>query len=257
MILIKTPQEIKKMQEGGKILAETLRMLEDVLKPGVTEIELDRLAEEFIVKKGGKPAFKRVPGYNYTLCVSTNDQVVHGIPTSYAFKEGDLAGLDCGVFYKGLFTDMAETIKVKSKKSKAKDKKDEVDKFLDTGKKALQEAIKVAKEGNRIGHISKTIQDIIEGSGYSVVRALVGHGVGKELHEKPQIPGFVEKDLSDTPILKPGMTLAIEVIYNMGSFDVVRDSKDDWTISASDGSLSSTFEKTIAITKKDALIITK
>jgi methionyl aminopeptidase len=253
MIPIKTPKEIEAMQKGGRILAETIRELEAVLKPGMTESELDKIAEELIIKKGGEPGFKKVPGYDYTLCVSTNDVVVHGLPTSYAFKEGDLVGIDCGVYYEGFFTDMAETLRLLSGQAI---NNEEVEEFLEVGKRALNEAIKVAKPGNRIWHISKTIQDIVEGAGYSIVKTLVGHGVGRQLHEEPEIPGFVWEGLGDSPILKPGMTLAIEVIYNMGKHDVTRD-KDKWTIRTKDGSLSSTFERTIAITEEKALVLTK
>jgi methionyl aminopeptidase len=251
MISIKTPKELEIMKKSGHILAETLCELEAVLKPGMTELELDKLAEELIIKKGGQSGFKKVPGYNYTLCVSTNDEVVHGIPTNYAFREGDLIGIDCGVYLDGFFTDMAETIKIPN------GKKDESDKFLSIGKKALDEAIKIAKAENRVGHISKTIQDIVEGNGYSIVQTLVGHGVGKKLHEEPEIPGFVWGEIKDTPVLKPGMTLAIEVIYNMGIADVVRTKGDDWTIKTKDGSLSSTFERTIAVANSVPLILTK
>jgi methionyl aminopeptidase len=250
MIPIKSPSDLEKMEKSGKILAETMWELKVLLKPGMTERELDRLAEELIVKKGGEPGFKRVEGYDYTLCVSTNDVVVHGLPTDYAFKEGDLVGIDCGVYYEGFFTDMAETIKIPDGKH------DESDKFLEIGKKALDEAIKAAKPGNRVGHISKTIQDVVEGNGYSIVRTLVGHGVGRKLHEEPEIPGFVWEKIEKTPLLKPGMTLAIEVIYNMGGADVTRD-RDNWTIRTKDRSLSSTFERTVAIIEGKALILTK
>jgi methionyl aminopeptidase len=229
--------------------------LTSALRPGMTEAELDKLAENLILKKGGKPGFKKVPGYTYTLCVSTNDEVVHGIPTNYVFKIGDLVGIDCGVYLDGFFTDMAETVKIQDGKSEIKD--DKVDHFLKIGQRALEEAIGVAKAGNRVGHISKVIQDIVEGNGYSVVRTLVGHGVGKDLHEEPEVPGFLVEKLEDTPVLKQGMTLAIEVIYNMGKADVVRTKGDDWTIKTKDGSLSSTFERSIAITQNSPLILTK
>ncbi len=257
MIKIKNDQEIEIMRFGGKILAETMSELIDYLKPGVSEKELDKLAEALIVKKGGEPGFKKVDSYNYTLCVSTNDQVVHGLPTDYVFKENDVVGIDCGVFYKGFFTDMSETLCVSTNnKQQLITNRSEIQKFLDTGKRALREAIKVSKEGNRIGHISKTIQNIVEGAGYSVVRNLVGHGVGRKLHEEPEIPGFLYGKIDSSPILKNGMTLAIEVIYNMGRHEVLRSKNDNWTIVTKDKSLSATFEKTIAITKNDPLVLT-
>lgn len=250
MIKIKNNKEIEDIKQGGKILSDVVRELVSYAKPGVTEIELDKLAERLIIEKGGKPGFKMVEGYNYTLCVSTNDQVVHGIPTNYILKNGDLVGLDCGVFYKGFFTDMSDTILI-GKKDK------EIDKFLNIGKKALDMAIKQAKVGNRIWHISKTIQEIVEGSGYSVVKSLVGHGVGRDLHEDPEIPGYILDDMKNTPLLKPGMVLAIEVIYNMGKADVTREMDDNWTIKTKDKSLSATFEKTIAVGKQGGVVITK
>ncbi|MEX2013200.1 MAG: type I methionyl aminopeptidase, partial [Candidatus Levyibacteriota bacterium] len=230
MINIKTDKEIEDMRHGGKILAEVLFEVLGHAKPGVSELELDKLAEELIIKKGGEPAFKRVNGYKHTICTSVNNVVVHGIPTSYKIKEGDVVGIDCGVFYNGLNTDMAETILV-SAKSKERRAKNEIDRFLETGKRALEEGVKQAKAGNRVGHISKAIQDVVEDGGYSVVESLVGHGVGKDLHEDPEVPGFLVGDISSTPLLKENMAIAVEVIYNMGGKDVVYRGDDDWTIS--------------------------
>lgn len=255
MINIKTPEEIEIMREGGRILAEVLFEVLDCVKQGVTELEIDRLAEDLIAKKGGEPGFKKVPGYRHTICVSTNDVVVHGIPTNYRFKKGDVVGIDCGVFYKGFHTDMAETIRIKDEILKIKD--DGVDKFLETGQKALEEAIKKAVLGNRIGNISKTIQDIVEKeNGYSVVESLVGHGVGRDLHEDPEVPGRLDRRINKTPFLKENMVIAIEVIYNMGGRDVVYLNKDGWTISTKDKSLSGLFERTVAITKTGPVILT-
>jgi len=248
MIQIKSTEEITIMQEGGKILAESLSKVLENIKPGVSEKELEEIANFEIKKRGGKPGFKRVKGYNYALCMSTNDAVVHGIPGEYRFKEGDIVGVDCGVFYKGFNTDMSDTVYV-GKIS------EELKKFLDTGKKALYAAIDEAKVGNRVGHISKMIQDIVEGAGYSVVRDLVGHGVGKELHEEPEIPGFLNRKIESTPLLKEGMTIAIEVIYNKGKSPVGYGS-DNWTIRTRDGQISGLFERTVAITKDDPLVLT-
>jgi len=170
-------------------------------------------------------------------------------------KPGDVVGIDCGVFYKGFHTDMSETIKVKS--SKLKVQSDAVDLFLKTGKRALEEAIRVAIVGNHVGHISKTIQAIVEGAGYSVVRSLVGHGVGRSLHEEPEIPGFLSGNIEKTPLLKEGMVIAIEVIYNMGKADVSYRSSDGWTIQTADGSISAVFERSVAITGDGPLPLTK
>ena len=190
MIKIKTKEEIEIMAKSGKILAETLFTVLKEVKPGVSELEIDALAEKLIREKGGEAGFQKVPGYIHTTCISTNDVVVHGIPKNYRFQEGDVVGVDCGVFYKGFHTDMAETIRVRSSASQIK--KDEIDKFLSIGKKALEAGINQAKAGNHIGDISKAIQDIVEvQNGYSVVRSLVGHGVGRELHEDPEVPGYL------------------------------------------------------------------
>jgi len=250
MINLKTKEEIEVMRQGGKILAQVLREVSDNIKPGISELELDALAERLIIEKGAEPAFKKVKGYRHSLCISVNNIVVHGIPTGRSFEEKDVVGIDCGVFYKGFNTDMSETRRVSIQNS------DEIDRFLKVGKRALDEAIKVARPGNRVGNISKTIQDIVEGGGYSVVRALIGHGVGKQLHEDPEIPGFLNKKIEKTPLLKKGMTIAIEVIYNMGNYKVSYLNNDGWTITTEDGSISGLFEKTVAITDNEPLVLT-
>lgn len=255
MTSLKTKQDLEIMRKGGKILAETLKEVLNHARVGVSELELDNLAEKLIVEKGGEPGFKKVDGYKHTICISTNDVVVHGIPTSYRLKEGDVVGIDCGVYYKGFHTDMAQTIRIKDEGLMIKN--DEADRFLETGKRALEEAIKVAKTGNRIGHISKAIQNIVEGQGYSVVRSLIGHGVGRELHEEPEVPGFLQGSIDKTPKLTEGMTIAIEVIYNMGKSDVVYSGSDGWTIKTKDGSLSGLFERTVAIAKDGPTVLTK
>lgn len=254
---IKTKEEIEIMREGGQILSEVLLEVLDHARPGVSELELDALAERLIIEKGGEPGFKKVKGYNHTICTSTNDIVVHGIPTNYKLKPQDIIGIDCGVCYKGYYTDMAETIKVKSPKLKVQSDNREVDRFLETGKRALGEAIRVARAGNRIGHISQTIQKIIEGAGYSVVRSLVGHGVGKELHEEPEVPGFLAGKIEDTRQLREGMVIAIEAIYNMGGKEVVYANDDGWSIKTKDNSLSGLFERTVAITKEGSFVLTQ
>lgn len=251
MIDLKTEEEIKVMAEGGHILSEVLWEVLDSAKPGVSEVELDKLAERLILKKGGEPGFKKVEDYPNSTCISVNDVVVHGLPTKYVLAEGDVLGVDCGVFYKGFHTDMAQTIRVGSKLN------DEIDKFLEVGEKAMYEGIKMAKPGNRVGHVSKAVQDIVEKeAGYSIVRTLVGHGVGRELHEEPHVPGFLKGSIEKTPELKEGMTITVEVIYNMGKHDVVLD-KDRWTIRSKDRSISGLFERSLAITSKGPLILTK
>lgn len=256
MIDYKTPQEIEIMKHGGHMLATVLGEVMDAIKPGVTELEADALAERRIRELGGEPGFMKVEGYHHTICVSTNDVVVHGIPTEYAFQEGDLVGIDCGVFYKGFHTDMSDSKIVLSDVKSQKSKVSDVERFLENGKRALDAGVKAAQLGNRVGHISKAIQDIVEKEGgYSVVRSLIGHGVGRELHEEPEVPGYVARPLARTPLLKEGMTIAVEVIYNMGKHAVVLD-RDGWTIRTKDGKLAGLYERTIAITKDGPLMLT-
>ncbi|MBF8250076.1 MAG: Methionine aminopeptidase [Candidatus Levybacteria bacterium] len=247
------------MRVGGKILADVLFEVLKHAEVGVSELELDQLAEKLILEKGGEPGFKKVEGYKHTICVSTNEVVVHGIPTNYKFKEGDVVGIDCGVYYQGFHTDMAQTLRVSTQNSKLKTQNyDEVDRFLKTGEKAMWEGIKAAKAGNRVGDISKAIQGVVEGQRYSVVRSLIGHGVGRELHEDPEVPGFLDgSSILNTPLLKEGMTIAVEAIYNMGKSDVIYSGGDGWTIKTKDGSLSGLFERSIVITNNGSLILTE
>ncbi|HET9946648.1 MAG TPA: type I methionyl aminopeptidase [Patescibacteria group bacterium] len=254
MIHIKSQKEVEIMRKGGKILADVLWEVLEAAKPGVSELELDTLAEKLIREKGGEPGFMKVPGYNYTICVSTNDTVVHGIPTDYRLQKGDILGIDCGVYLDGFHTDMSHSIIVGG--NEGADEK--AVNFLDTGEKALMLAIQQAKIGNHIWDISKTIQTLVEGAGYSVVRELIGHGVGKDLHEDPEIPGYVSHKREKTPILKEGMVIAIEIIYNMGKKEIrYAGGEDEWTIKTADGSLSGLFERTVAITKNGPEILTQ
>ncbi len=254
MIPIKSQKEVAIMKTAGKILAEVLFAVLDQAKPGITELELDSLAEKLIIEKGGEPGFKKVPGYKHTICVATNDIVVHGIPTQRKLKTGDIIGIDCGVFLHGFHTDMAETVYVGDTQSMPK----EIARFLETGKQGMLDGIAQVKPGNRIGHISRAIQQKVEKmGGYAVTRSLIGHGVGRNLHEEPEVPGYLEGPLEKTPLLKPGMTIAVEVIYNMGSADVIYSGTDDWTIKTADGSLGGLFERTVEVTGDGHTIITK
>ncbi len=262
MIDIKTSEEIAIMKRSGAILAEVLMAVMNEVKPGVSELEIDALAEKMIRERGGEPGFMKVPGYRHTVCACTNDVVVHGIPSDYRFKEGDVVCIDCGVFLEGYHTDMAETVIVGDVNGKWQIANGEEykkrQKFLETGKRALEAGIAQAVLGNRIGHISKVIQDIVEKEGgYSIVRSLIGHGVGKELHEDPEVPGFLDKKIERTPKLVAGMTIAVEVIYNMGKADVVYAGTDDWSIKSADESLSAVFERSIVITQNGPVVLTK
>ena len=230
----------------GDALSQVVRSV----KPGVSELELDRLADDLITKRRAIPGFKKVQGYKHATCISTNNVVVHGVPTDYVLKEGDIIGIDCGVFYKGFHTDMSHTVAVGGANQKTKD-------FLRIGDKALNQSIKQAVPGNRIGNISLEIEEMIEGSSYSVVKSLIGHGVGRLLHEEPEIPGYLASEIEKTSKIKAGMALAIEVIYNMGKEDVVYANKDGWTISTKDGSLSAVFERTIAVGENGPEVLTK
>jgi methionyl aminopeptidase len=244
-------------KDGGQKLAFILKALLKGAHPGVKTSDLEKLAEVMIKEAGGHPSFKTVRGYKYSTCMCVNDEVVHGIPDDI-LKEGDILCIDVGLLYKEYHTDTAWTIRIQNSQFRIQNLKDkEIDRFLKTGEETLYKAIKEARVGNRIGHISKVIQDNIEGAGYSVVRSLIGHGVGKQLHEEPQIPGILTGDINNTPIIKEGMTLAIEVIYNQGSPDVVYKNNDGWTISTKDGSLSAVFEHTVGVTEEGPVILTK
>lgn len=253
--MLKTAKEIELMREGGKKLHDIREELLRHIKIGKTPLEIDQLAKKMIAKSGGTPSFMTVNDYQYATCIAVNDVVVHGIPTKEPFVPGDVVGLDVGLLYKGFHTDTSWSIQLVGERVGEPTSK-EVAKFLKTGEEALRKAIQQAKPGNRIGHISKAIQDEVEASGYSVVRSLVGHGVGRELHESPQIPGLLTKSLTRTPELKVGMVIAIEVIYNMGSPEIGYKNDDGWTLSTIDGQLSGLFEQTMAILPKGPIILT-
>lgn len=252
MIPIKTPAEIEIMNQGGKKLWQILQTLLSEIKPGKTGMEIEKLASELIEKSGGKASFKMVPNYHWATCICINDCVVHGIPTDIPFKEGDVVGIDIGLYYQGFHTDVSWTVQVKDQKL---DQNSKIETFLQTGEEALKRAIEQVKPGNRIGHISQAIQSVIEDNGYSVVHELIGHGVGKKLHEEPEIPGFEAKKLKRTPEIKEGMVLAIEVIYNVGDRDVYIDD-DGWTIRTKDGKISALFEKTVAVRRGGFFVLT-
>jgi methionyl aminopeptidase len=238
------------MREGGKITARTLKQLLEKAKPGTKTKQLDLLAESLICEAGAEPSFKSVPGYSWTTCIDINDGVVHGVPHDREIKEGDVVSIDLGTFYRGFHTDAAWTILVGNVEN------DEAEKFLAVGETALKKAIDQARPGNRVGHISQAIEKEIVGAGYAVVRSLVGHGVGKKLHEKPQVPGFLSGPVESSPELKEGMCLAIEVIYAMGQSRVKVDDDDGWSVRTVDGSLAGLFEHTVAVTKNSSEILT-
>lgn len=247
MTHLKTNEEIKLMAKAGDITAKAMGAVAKKIYPGIRTIELDKIAEDTISRLGGESSFKKVKGYKHTICATPNDWVVHGIPGEYKLKEGDIVGIDLGSYYKGFHSDMAQTFPVGSISKEAK-------RFLEVGSKALEEAIKKVKRDNRIGDISSTIQKLVEVGGYSVVRELVGHGIGRQLHEDPLIPG-VGKEGKGLKIEK-GMVLAIEVIYNKGSKEIQL-LPDQWSITTKDGEIAGLFERTIAVTEKGTLVLTR
>ena len=246
MIIRKSPQEIERMARAGEVVADVLALLGERARPGVTTEELDSLADEFIRSRGGSPTFKGYRGYPASICTSPNDMVVHGIPGPYALRDGDVLSVDVGVTLDGFVADSAYTFPIGEISGDA-------ERLLEGCKAALAAGIEQCRPGNRLSDISHAIQAVTEEHGFSVVRSLVGHGVGRSMHEEPQIPNFGEPGRG--PLLSAGMTFAIEPMINAGGPDVVIHD-DEWSISTSDGSLSAHFEHTVAITDDAPRILT-
>ena len=246
MIILKNSDEINLMRKSGKVVEETLNFLEDVIKPGITTDEIDKLAEEFITKQGAIPSFKGYNGFPSSICTSINDEVVHGIPSNRKLKDGDIIGIDIGACYKGYHGDSAWSYIVGSvSREKAY--------LLEHTKKALYEGLKQVKPGNRIGDISSAIEEYAKNHKLGVVRELVGHGIGTSVHEKPDVPNYGQKGTG--PILKEGMTIAIEPMLNLGTREIYL-LEDDWTIITQDGLPSAHFEHTVVVTKDGVEILT-
>ncbi len=237
MIILKTAEEIETIGRASRVVAETLQILKDAVRPGMTTDELDRLAEESIRARGGIPAFKGYRSYPKTLCVSVNEQVVHGIPSKRVLKEGDIVGLDLGAIVDGFYGDSAMTVPVGPIRPA-------VATLLRVTEESLYAGIQQAVVGNRLSDISHAVQQHAEAAGFSVVREFVGHGIGRQLHEEPQVPNYGRP--GQGPRLQVGMVLAIEPMINMGRHEV-RILDDQWTAVTQDGSLSAHFEHTIAI----------
>jgi methionyl aminopeptidase len=250
MIKLKTTREIEIMKEGAKITASALGKTLEAAAPGTKLLELEEIAEEEITRLGAEPAFKRVAGYDFATCLNLDEGVVHGLPTKKELAEGNLLSVDLGAYYKGFNTDSSWTVYVGDIKKAPQEKI----RFLEAGKKALAAAINQARVGNRVGDISSAMQGVLEEAGYNPVDSLVGHGIGKDLHEKPQVPCKVIHGFG--PRLKEGMTLAIEAIYSAGSTNLVV-ADNGWTVATDDGSLSGLFEHTVAVTKKGPIILTE
>ncbi|HLA49635.1 MAG TPA: type I methionyl aminopeptidase [Thermodesulfovibrionia bacterium] len=248
MIILKSQDEIKRIAEACHIAAEALENIKKIVLPKNTTLELDRFAETFIVSKGATPAFKGYKGYPASLCTSVNEEVVHGIPSAAKrLKEGDIISLDVGVYYKGFYGDAAVTLPVGKINDTAK-------RLLAATEGALYQGMKSAVIGNRLSDISSAIQDYVETRGFSVVRNFVGHGIGRELHEEPQLPNFGSP--GEGPVLMDGMVLAIEPMVNAGTWEVVI-LDDGWTAVTRDNSLSAHFEHTVAITLDGPKALTK
>jgi len=247
MVILKQPDEIDKARASNRIVAEVLSVLREKVKPGVTTRELDKIAEGVTEKRGARPAFKGYRGYPYSLCTSVNEEVVHGMPSNRILVEGDIIGLDFGVCYQGLYGDSAITLPVGSASEQAV-------RLMQVTEQSLYAAINQACDGNRLGDISAAVQETVEAAGYSVVRDFVGHGIGKNMHEDPQIPNFGKKGRGIE--LKRGMILAIEPMVNAGKYKV-KILSDGWTVITVDGSLSAHFEHSVAITDNGPEILSK
>ncbi len=244
----KTQEEIELMKEAGRILAITLDGIRRELKPGMTTLDIDRLGEQIIRDFGCVPSFLNYHGYPASICVSVNDEVVHGIPTDKRIiQEGDLVSLDAGVIYKGYHSDAARSYVI--------GENSEAQRLIDATRQSFFEGIKYAKAGNHICDIARGVQRYAEGQGYSVVRDLVGHGIGSELHEDPQVPNYIRRFRKGSKLV-PGMTLAVEPMINQGEYDVVW-LEDDWTVVTYDGCLSAHYENTILITEGEPIILSQ
>ena len=246
MIIYKSEAEIELMREAGAILAETLARLQSMARPGLTLLELDREADGFIRGRGCIPGFVGYQGYQHAICTSVNDQVVHGIPTNRKLREGDLLSLDAGLIHRGFWADAGLTVGVGKISPEAQ-------RLMDVTRESLDIGILKALAGNRIGDISAAVQGHVERAGFAVVRQFVGHGIGRDMHEDPQVPNFGIAGRG--PLLKPGMVLAIEPMVNAGGPDVAL-LGDGWTVVTVDHSLSAYFEHSVAITPDGPVILT-
>ncbi|MEF9934425.1 MAG: type I methionyl aminopeptidase [Clostridium sp.] len=247
MIYLKSSNEIDIMRKAGTIVAETLLKLEEAVKPGITTLELDKIAEEYILRSGARPSFKGYGGFPGSICASVNEEIVHGIPSSKrVLQEGDIISVDCGAYFKGFHGDAARTFPV-GKVSK------EAQSLIDVTTESFFQGIKHAAVGNRIGDISSAVQTYAESFGYSVVRDYVGHGIGKSLHEEPSVPNYGKAGRG--PKLAKGMVLAIEPMVNLGVYTADQLS-DGWTVVTTDGKLSAHYENTVAILENGPEILT-
>lgn len=247
MIYLKSSSEIELMRSSGRIVAEALNKIEEMIKPGITTLELDKIAEEYIIGLGAKPSFKGYGGFPGSICTSINEEIVHGIPSSKrVLQEGDIISVDCGAYFKGFHGDAARTFPVGSISNEAKN-------LIDVTKQSFFEGVKKAYVGNRMGDISSSIQLYAEEQGYSLVRDYVGHGIGKALHEEPPVPNYGKAGRG--PKLAKGMVLAIEPMVNVGVY-AAKQLSDGWTVVTTDSKLSAHYENTVAILENGPEILT-
>ncbi len=246
MLYLKTDEEVGLLKKSNMLVSRTLAELASLIKPGVTTLYLDNIAETFIRDNGGTPAFKGYGGFPNTLCTSVNDEVVHGFPSKYVLKEGDIISVDCGVILNGWYGDSAYTFPVG-------EISDEVRRLLNYTKDSLEDGVKEAIAGNRIGDISWAVQNKAESGGYSVVRELVGHGLGKRLHEPPEVANYGKRGTG--PKMEKGLVICIEPMINLGRKETVQ-MRDGWTIKTADGKPSAHFEYAVAVDKGRADVLT-
>ncbi len=246
MIMIKSPRELDIMRSNGRLLGEIVEQIVAIIEPNITTLKIDKLAEELIIKAGAIPSFKGYRGYPASTCLSVNEEVVHGIPSKRILKEGDIIGIDLGLIKNGYHSDTALTVPIGNITEKTKH-------LLRITREALFKGIEQCQVGNRLSDIGNAIQTWSEAVGYSVVRAMVGHGIGRKLHEEPQIPNYGKSGKG--PRLKAGMVFAIEPMVNIGTYDI-KTLKDGWTVITKDKMLSAHFEHTVAITENGPDIFT-
>ena len=245
-IILKSRDEIAIMREAGRIVAQVLQLLVECLRPGLVEKELDEIVRREFAKRKVAPTFLGYLGYPATVCVSVNDEIVHGIPSEREIMDGDIVSIDLGCTYKGFVADTAVTVGVGNIRPQAQ-------RLIEVTREALERGIAAARAGGRLGGIGAAIQGFVEGQGFSVVREYVGHGVGRQMHEEPRVPNYGSPDSG--PLLRPGMVLAIEPMVNAGDWHTKRD-PDNWTVRTLDGSLSAHFEHTVAITDGEVATLT-
>jgi len=246
MLHLKTAEQIELLRSSNQLVSKTLAEMAKIIRPGIITLELDRIAEEFIRDHKAVPGFKGYNNFPNTLCTSVNDEVVHGIPSDYTLQEGDIISVDCGVIIEGFYGDSAFTFPVGEINNEKR-------RLLEYTRESLEEGVKQAVAGNRVGDISWAVQNKAESGGYSVVRELVGHGLGKNLHESPEVPNYGKRGRG--PKLKKGLVICIEPMINMGGRSI-RQMKDGWTVRTADGKPSAHFEYAVAVGKNEADILT-